>query len=193
MTPKGMLVTLARSASGRACSSPARGHECRVSFAMPNGLKNTSPAGTRPGDRSDDRSASTGICPTISRDLSIRRDPSVAARSTPGSRCRCRRVVMCSGVISWRSASMMIANWRQWPPRTESWSPWSSMSGVGGRCRSPACLTPLSGPWRALGFRPLAMQLVDPEGTLMKDDEAVLAKKLTERADRAGGKNAPRP
>jgi hypothetical protein len=39
-------------------------------------------------------------------------------------------------------------------------------------------------------FGPL---LVDPEGTLMKGDEAVLAEKLNEREDRLGGKRAPRP
>lgn len=35
--------------------------------------------------------------------------------------------------------------------------------------------------------------LVDPEGTLVKGDEAVLAEKLKKRPDRLRGKRAPRP
>ena len=45
----------------------------------------------------------------------------------------------------------------------------------------------------SFGLLSFGPQLVDPEGTLIKGDETVLAKKLGERADRQGGKSAARP
>jgi hypothetical protein len=43
------------------------------------------------------------------------------------------------------------------------------------------------------GFSTFGPQLVDPEGTLIKGDEAVLAKKLDARQDRPSGKSSQRP
>lgn len=45
----------------------------------------------------------------------------------------------------------------------------------------------------SFGLSTLGPQLVDPQGTLMKGDETVLAKKLKEREDRLRGKSAPCP
>ena len=76
------------------------------------------------------------ICPTTSRDLSIRRDSSVAARWIPGSRCRCRQVGIFSRVITRRRT-------RIWSRPRRSISPSEELRST---TASSCCRTPKASP-----------------------------------------------